>query len=144
MQTSLAKLAKILEKKPKLIEKEASKLAIKAALTVLGDLVFVTPVDTSRALSNWQVSLDSKISAPIAPYFEGVQGSTKPQSARGAFDTGKAVLKGKKPGEVIWISNVLDYIDELNRGKSKQQAAKFVERAVKLGRLHIAKIKIKL
>ena len=74
---SLLDLANRLEKKAAAYEKKASKKAVDAALAIVGDLLFETPVDTSRALSNWQVSLDAPINYSIQAYYMGDQGSTQ-------------------------------------------------------------------
>jgi hypothetical protein len=44
------------------------------AMTIVRDLTVETPVDQGAALSNWQVSLDSPISAPIPPYAPSPRG----------------------------------------------------------------------
>lgn len=116
------------------LPKRSSDLAAKAADTILTDLVHVTPVDTSEAVSNWQIGLDTKPTAKLEPYFSGKKGSTGAQSAAAALEAGRNILHVKKPGQTIYISNVLPYIRLLNDGSSKQAPAGFIERAVLLGR----------
>lgn len=142
--TTLNELADKLEKKAAKLDKEASRLAVKTAETILGDLVQVTPVDTSQALSNWQVNLGSPVSSSIGPYFPGEKGSTQSSSANAALAEGRAALKAKRPKQAIYISNVLPYIGRLNEGSSKQAPAGFVERAVLLGRRILEQTKLKL
>lgn len=116
--------------------------AKKAALTILGDLVYGTPVDTSKALSNWQVTLNAPAAGSIGPYHPGEHGSTYTASADAAFQAGKAVIEAKKPGQKLYISNNLPYIGVLNDGSSAQAPAGFVERAVLLGRRFANSIRI--
>lgn len=85
MARTLLDLAVSLERRVDELDKKASEAAVKIALTVLGDLVYVTPVDTSQALSNWQVSVGATPSGSIPPYFPGEQGSTQKASAQAAL-----------------------------------------------------------
>jgi hypothetical protein len=139
----LLDLAASLERKAKSIDEAASKLAVDTALTIVGDLAFKTPVDTSQALSNWQVSLGSPVDSKIPPYYPGEGGSTRNSSAQSTIDAAKNALKQKRPGVTIYISNVLPYIRRLNDGYSKQAPAGFVERAVLIGRKMRKNFKIK-
>ena len=143
MAKGLLDLATSLEKKAKAIDEAASKLAVDTALTIVGDLAFKTPVDTSQALSNWQVSLGSPVDSKIPPYYPGEGGSTRNSSAQSTIDAAKNALKQKRPGVTIYISNVLPYIRRLNDGYSKQAPAGFVERAVLIGRKTIKKAKLR-
>jgi hypothetical protein len=143
MTRTLTDLANSLEKRAAKLEDEASRLAVRTAETVLGDLVNVTPVDTSQALSNWQIGVGAPVDASIAPYFPGEKGSTQSSSAASALAEGQAALKLKKPGQPIYISNVLRYIGRLNEGSSSQAPAGFVERAVLLGKRFLATAKLR-
>lgn len=146
MGKSLLDLATRLEKVAYDIDTIYSNLAVSVALTILGDLVYKTPVDTSQALSNWQVSLMAPVplGGEIPPYHPGFGGWTRGASAQEAIQAAKRVLSGKKPGDTIYLSNVLDYIVPLNEGSSQQQAAGFVERAVLLGRIQVKRRVTKL
>lgn len=140
---SLLDLARQCENLSEEIADESNKQKIKVAETILGDLVHVTPVDTSKALSNWQAAIGTKKSGKIEPYYPGEHGSTKTASARAAFEAGRAIIRGAKPGEPIIISNNLPYIRRLNDGYSKQAPAGFVDRAILLGRRIVTRFKLK-
>lgn len=143
MARNLLDLADSLEKKAAAIEESASKLAADVALTIVGDLAYKTPVDTSKALSNWIVTLNDPSTNKIPPHFPGVKGSTQRASAAETIAEAKRVLAQKKPGQAIFISNNQPYIRRLNDGYSKQQPAGFVQRAVLIGRKMLAKFKLK-
>lgn len=119
-----------------------SKLAVKVALTVVGDLSYKTPVDTSKALSNWVVTLGGPNVGIIPPNFPGIKGSSQGASAAEALAKAKAILANKKPGQSIFITNNLPYIRRLNDGYSRQAPAGFVERAVLIGRKQVEKAKV--
>lgn len=142
MAKNLLDLAASMEKLAKSVEVANSELAVKVADKLVRDLIYITPVDTSRALSNWLVTLGRPAGSGIAPYFFGQKGSTQMQSAAEAYEVAKMVLKAKKPGQTIFITNNTPYIRELNAGSSMQTPAGFVERAVLIARNSIASYRI--
>lgn len=143
MARTLLDLADSLATRRKAIGQAANEAAKKVALTVISDLAYKTPVDTSQAISNWVLTIGRRAVSTIKPHFPGKHGSSYRASAAETIALAKVQLQSKKPGQVIWIQNLLPYIKRLNDGYSAQQPAGFVERAVLLGRLTIAKFKIK-
>lgn len=140
---TLLELADSLEKRAAKLDDEACRVAIHTAETIVADLAYKTPVDTSQALSNWQVSIGSPVDSKIPPYYPGEGGSTRNASAQATIDAARNTLKSKRPGVTIFISNVLPYIRRLNDGYSKQAPAGFVERSVLIGRNVIKKAKLR-
>jgi len=140
---TLLDLANSLEKKAAAINAAASQLAVDTALAIVGDLVYHTPVDTTKALSNWTVTLDAPASDYLPAFYPGKGGETQVASAQEALALAKAVLAKKQPGQTIFISNNAPYIVRLNDGYSGQQPAGFVERAVLIGRNMQSNFKIK-
>lgn len=134
MAKSLLDLAIAMEAKITKIEKEANQTAIRTAIAVVSDLSYNTPVDTSQALSNWQVSLDNPISGTIGPHIPGHFGSTQFASAQQTIQAAIAVLMRKKPGQAIYIVNNLDYIVDLDNGTISRQPGAFTARALIIGR----------
>ena len=110
-------------------------LSLEAAELILNDLLSVTPVDSGKAISNWQVTLDTPPQEALPAYYPGKQGSTQVICQTAALEAAQAVLKAKRPGQTLYISNVLPYIRRLNDGYSGQAPAGFVERSILLGRL---------
>jgi hypothetical protein len=141
---SLLDLSNDMKKIAGSVKKEASRAAVAVAETIIIDLIYKTPVDTSQALSNWQIRLNQPVSInkELEPYYEGEHGSTRNMSAQQAVEVAKSKLQRKKPGASIFISNVLPYINRLNDGWSKQEPAGFVERAILLGRNVIKNFKV--
>ena len=143
MAKTLFDLAKSLEKRAAELPTKVSGVAVSAALAIIDDLSKVTPVDTSQAVSNWQVSLGSKTSSKLPPHLPGERGSTKSPSSKQTREKARIVLQSKRPGVTIFISNVLPYIRRLNDGYSKQAPAGFVERSRLIGKKTIKKSKIR-
>lgn len=141
---TLLDLADRMEEVADNIEKQASECAVMAALTIVRDLVYVTPVDTSRALSNWRVRLGQPYKNVIGPLYPGERGSTRNASAAEAIAIATNLLKNKKPGQSIWIANNTPYIMDLNNGTSRQNPGGFIERADALGRRVVSNFKFKL
>lgn len=139
MARNLLDLAKSLEKRAALIPEFGSQFAKHVAETIVTELARVTPVDTSQAISNWTVTLDSPASEFVGPHYPGHHGSTYTASSEETILLGKIALLKKKPGQSIFITNNADYIRDLNDGSSPQQEAGFVERAVFVGKRSIAK-----
>ncbi|AHI60028.1 TPA: hypothetical protein NNT57_004606 [Salmonella enterica] len=144
MARNLLDLANDMSKLSKQVNKAANDAAIQVALTIVGELAFKTPVDTSKALSSWFVTLGSPTSLVGRAHYVGESGSTKNMSATETLAQARKVLSNKKAGQVIYITNNQPYIKRLNEGYSQQQAAGFVERAVLIGELKMKDIKVKI
>lgn len=137
MPLTLTNLGKRLRKDIHDIQKKASETAGLFAQMVVTDLTEETPVDTSKALSNWQSSLDFPNRNQILPHFPGSKGSTEVASGKKADEISARILKSKKVGQIIYITNNVDYIEDLNDGASKQAAPHFVEAIIKVRMLDI-------
>lgn len=120
MARTLLALARSMDTLAASLGTRASELSVRKAKAVISYLSRVTPVDTSKALSNWQVTLNTPASAPHGAYFVGTRGSTHDASADTLLYSAYAVLADKKPGESIHIVNVLPYIKYLDQGTSMQ------------------------
>lgn len=137
---TLLDLAKMLERKAKDIDKDASDHAVKVAKAIVNQLAYQTPVDTSKALSNWIVTLDSPSLDQIEPHFPGEKGSTQSLSAGVTVGRSENVLARKKPGQKIFIRNNQPYVPQLDW--SHPQSG-FVERAMLVGRKLASKFKLR-
>lgn len=116
------------------LPESGNSLAVKVATAIITDLLHNTPVDKSQALSNWQIKLSGQSAHRLPAYFPGKAGSTQDASIAAALSAALIVLRTKKPGESIVITNQLPYIRRLNDGYSNQAPSGFVERAVLIGR----------
>lgn len=116
------------------VSERANAAAIFVATQIVVDLVQSTPVDESTALSNWQVGLGDRPAVPLPAYVPGHAGSSRAASIAETIAAATRILREKRPGESVWISNVLPYIRKLNDGSSSQAPAGFVERSELIGR----------
>lgn len=136
MGRTLADLADDLEKLAAQLPQEAtSNLSAQVAETVFSYLLSETPVDTGKAISNWRVSLNAPNHDLLPAYYPGQKGSTQSINQQAALEEAQRVLSTKKPGDAIYISNPLPYIQSLNDGSSTQNPGGFVEASVLLARL---------
>jgi len=103
------------------VEEKLDDVTRDTALILHGQLIQDTPVDTSRAKSNWWPDIDN-VNIEIKEPDDGVASEAKM----------KEVMKSYKLGDTIYISNNLPYIRPLNDGTSVQQPEGFVERAVQV------------
>jgi len=87
------------------------------ALHILRGVVMKTPVDTGRARANWQVGVNRRPRGQIAVSESGGQRGT---AGGAAITKGTGEIATVQPGEDVWISNNLPYIEVLENGSSKQ------------------------
>lgn len=100
-----------------------------AASETLRALIETTPVDTGRAKGNWLVG----INAPPTSYLAAGQGNPA---------AGFSVIQAAGRSDVIYLVNNAPYIGALNRGRSPQAQAGFIEAAVERGRIVARNVKI--
>lgn len=103
------------------LEKEISQAEDKAEDTVkfavLGlfrAIVLKTPVDTGHLAYNWQVSIDS----PENSERPGVDPEKDKTISEGQSNIGKWKLNNK----MLWIANNVEYVEDIEYGKSKVKA----------------------
>lgn len=126
------------------IKKAASDVAVQVAIKTAADLTKGTPVDTSKALSNWIVTQGGPNVGKIEAHFEGAFGSTRSESVEMTIADAKIALMEKKPGVPIYITNNQDYIVKLNEGSSSQAPAGFVQRIVNANKRYAKTLKLKV
>ena len=141
---TLGDLADRLEKRATQLTETANKASIQAATAMLRYLVEVTPVDTTKALSNWQIGINNRPLYVLPAYVPGMLGYTAAASGNAVLAAAEMEFALKKPGDTIYLSNTAPYIVTLNRGSSRQEPAGFVERAVRIGQLALGKFSVRL
>lgn len=96
----------------------------------------LTPVDTGRAVGNWQVSIGSpaegEIDAgkPNKKSGQSVSIAGRTRAIAQATRRGVSALSGLRFGQTIWIVNNVAYIVVLNDGGPNRTAHHMLERAV--------------
>ena len=110
-------------------------VAIKqVAKSVTAEVIDGTPVDTGRARSNWQASIDARNEIVIQPYAPGRRlGRGEGANKGAAIATANAVIDRRKTEEKLFIQNNVPYIRLLNAGSSQQAPDMFVQMAVLRG-----------
>lgn len=163
---TLSVLPRRFDRIKKNIPREVGKIKKRVALKVLKTAVNGTPVDTSKALSNWTVGIGAAPSGVRGPAVPGKFGSTRSISAATTISTGEAVLGGGLLGSItvgssgtslggstggpnlvgvnIHVTNNAPYIVGLNDGTRSNQAGAFKERALLAGSLAVKTFKIRL
>ena len=123
-------LAKKMRKASVAVSRNADKLVVQVAETVLTNVVSDTPVDKGDARSNWQVNLNSPATGTRSAFVPGKKGSTALDNIIASVEMGSQKLAAYQSGQEIHITNNLDYIGDLNNGSSKQAPPGFVQEAV--------------
>jgi hypothetical protein len=140
----LKSLAKSMRERAKSLETLASDIAVAGVDAMLNEMLDVTPVDESTALSNWQVNLGVPAADELPAAVLGRYGSTRGASADKTLAEGRAELQYKKPGQPIFLSNLVPYIGDLDDGSSRQFPGGFVPRALIVFRLAVQDAKKRL
>lgn len=96
----------------------------KLSFDIFADVVAGTPVDTGRAMNNWNISVGSIDTS-----------TTEIGGARASIQGGKIgeaapALAGLRPFDTVWISNHLPYIGFLEEGSSQQAPNGWVAQAI--------------
>lgn len=106
---------------------------------IINRLARSTPVDTSEAVSNWQVTLGAPAQGVIPPYYPGEGGNTKALSAAAMLAANRAVIRKfyAADGDTLFLTNNVRQLVFLNQGSSKQAPAGFVEAAVQDGSAYV-------
>lgn len=117
------------------VPREVNRIVRQVALIADQTLVLATPVDTGRARSNWLVSLEAPRESEIEPYNPLPEGTDPAKfgesgNARSAINQARDQIGRRKPGQTIYITNNVPYIQRLNDGFSAQAPAMFVEIAI--------------
>lgn len=124
------------------IPEKNSQRAIACARAFLDTVVWRTPVDTTTALSNWQVTLNAPATDFRQAYVPGMLGYTQAASARATIEAGNTAMIAKKPGQPIYISNNTPYIMDLEMGRSKQAPQGFLQVSLLVARKSIPDLKL--
>ena len=135
MANDLDRLSRKMRQTAIQIETGATVMTRKVALAIDQTLVIATPVDTGRARSNWVVEVGTQPTRDTRePYSPGDRGNTGAANAAAAIAQGQqAVMSYNREDEYIFITNNLNYIKDLNEGKSPQAPPGFVQTAIARG-----------
>lgn len=139
---TLQGLAGRMEQRADMIDDLSASAVTWLAKRIVSELIRQTPVDTSRALSNWQVWVGRKGNSSNVDFAKGTHGSTRGASIAKAIRKAHAAIDARDRGQILYISNVVRYIVYLNDGTSRQAPAMFVETIVLKAKLEL-KRKIK-
>jgi hypothetical protein len=104
----------------------------KVALSVTVSVATETPIDTGKAESNWQLSLDFPKNYEIESYSIGSHGSTQQAVLQTTIANAESVANrfNNQFNTSIHITNNAKYIIDLNRGTSTQAPRGFVQTAM--------------
>lgn len=94
------------------------------ATHIAQELIPATPVDTGRARGNWRPALNAPPATPI---------SVLDPTGQATISRIAVVAARFRPGDTLFISNLVEYIGQLNRGSSPQAPPEFVEMAIERG-----------
>ncbi len=123
---SFGDLSKEISEMAKNLQADVNADKSRLVLTLVKEIIYRTPVDTSTALSNWQVGINESNGTFLPPYVAGKAGSSYNQSASAAYQVAFSTLKQYKGG-VICVFNNTPYISALEHGSSTQAPSGFTK-----------------
>lgn len=142
MAKNLDDLSILFAKRAKDFPVKANRLGGIVTMILVRELLEKTPVDTTQALSNWQVTLDRPAQTFIDAYVPGYGGYTSNASAAATVWEANIALDAKKLGQKIYVTNNAPYIRKLNSGSSKQAPAGFVEAALMMTKKRMKTLRV--
>lgn len=102
-----------------------------AMMAVAAAVIGATPADTGQARSNWTPGVRRPNRSTRPPYSPGSKlGLSETGNASAALSRVRATISKSGAADDLWLSNNLDYIGDLNLGKSKQAPPRYVQKAV--------------
>jgi hypothetical protein len=99
------KASKEFPKKINSIKQDATRAGVRSA-------IYSTRVDTSKARSNWQISVGVEQSRKREAFFKGKGGSTSGPSSDAAYKFAKWEIGKAKSEQALYITNPQDYVAE--------------------------------
>lgn len=117
-----------------------NEIAKDVSTAVLKGLVDNMPVDTSQAVSNWQIGYDEPNFMNLPPHFPGKGGDTRGPSSAETLAVGRLWIQSKRPGIPLHISNGLDYIEDIDNESSMPG---FKDKGINAGIEALANAKLK-
>ncbi|QYC96681.1 virion structural protein [Stenotrophomonas phage BUCT627] len=120
---NLNQFAKLMHDRANSLPERVNKVKIEVATAGLFALAQSTPVDTGQAVSNWQVGIGQAVSGVRAAYAPGFDRSTEEVNRNAMLEAARRPLQTAKAGQTIHLTNNLDYIVDLDHGKSPQAPA---------------------
>ncbi len=101
------------------------------ALRLAVNVIRATPVDTGEARSNWVASVGRQDRSRRGPYAPGSKlGLGESANAAAAIAQNTRTIRSSLPGQSLYVQNNAPHIGELNRGKSTQAPALFVQTGI--------------
>lgn len=126
------------------LPKQVALLTNDVAQTVIYIAAAHTPVDTTKAISNWQVGLGNAPNTELAARVPGNRGSTYSASLAQVHAEARERLVNRTVGTEIHIVNNAPYIESLNDGTISQQPGSFVQKAIFAGKRKVKTQKLKI
>lgn len=118
----------------------AVKAVVEAGVEVIADQ---TPVDTTRAVSNWQVTIGGPAGGEVPPHVPGSVGGSGASAARSVTKSrGRTAMAAYKGAKAAYITNNVPYIGVLEYGDAKHRPSGMVAKGLQAMRLRASSIEI--
>lgn len=119
---SLSQFARRIRRRGQQVERGVNRIKIETAIALDQGVVVESPVITGRLRGGWQAGIGSPVTRDNGRIDPG-GGST--------INANNAVIETADPGDAIYISNNVEYVNYVNDGTPRQRAQMFVQSGVK-------------
>lgn len=133
---TLGQFSKSMKARAKSVPFRANEIKKLVSMDVLQAVVTTTPIDTGQARFNWNAGINSP---DYSTDMEGFSKYERTSDWMRKMATSITVLARATEKDVIYISNALPYIQELNAGKSPQAGPGYVKAAALAAARRIAR-----
>ena len=134
---TLLQFSKNMRSRASTIRNAPVRIIRRAAFASLKVAASGTPVDKGVARSNWRVSLGSRTFSVIPAHSPGHKlGIGERANLNATLAAGRAVLRSLQRDQAAFVTNNVDYIDELNAKHG------FVEAAAAAARISVASTRV--
>lgn len=110
----------------------------------LVEAVNSTPVDTTRAVSNWQVSINSPNTREVPPRAVSVKGSGAGAARAATITVGKSKLSALQYMQTAFVANSVPYIGLLENGGPRHRANNMTSKAMQAMVAYAKTVKLKI
>lgn len=141
--TDLSNFARRIRVQANRVEPGVEEAVIECSSAVSRELVESTPVDTGRAITNWDAAV-GRVPIGYRPTaaVPGQGGDTREANVASALSRMLSAISQYRVGKSVNITNSAPYINKLNAGSSLQAPAGFIEAAIQRGRAVIRNVRI--
>ena len=124
------------------MDNQINKMVKGIAKEYFAAVVDATPVDTSKAVTNWRASLNSPLGGEVGPGVPSVKGSGASGARARAKGLAQGTINAYMNDRSLYFTNNVPYIGVLNDGSPKHKASNMLRKGLRAARAYVKTVKI--